>query len=156
MNSLLVISSIFTLTGLLFSGSSGILLKSYASINNDLPNNFNELYKQELLVEDFDKSQIIQAGEYLIDGLKSDKINEEWLRSNGLVEDLFHGVDKQQLIDDIQKLIDGFSKGSLEEPRLDLNDVSERQLLIFLLIISTIFVFVGCDDSDLPFCNQLE
>jgi hypothetical protein len=49
----------------------------------------SELCEQKLLVENFDNSQVIQVGGYLSDGLKSGKTNEEWLRSNGLVEDCF-------------------------------------------------------------------
>lgn len=61
MNSIVMISSVIILTVILFSGSSGILPKSYASINNILTDDFFDSNQQNLVDKEIDSSQLMNA-----------------------------------------------------------------------------------------------
>jgi hypothetical protein len=78
MNSVVMISSVIALTVVLFSGSSGILPKSYASINNILTDDFFDLNHQNLVDKKVDGStQLVDAAQYLMDGLNNGAVDEK-------------------------------------------------------------------------------
>lgn len=74
-NSISITLIIFVLSGLLFSGSSGILSTSYASQNNILKNNF--FWNLEEYTKKVDNSQLMESGHYLMNDLREGKIVAE-------------------------------------------------------------------------------
>jgi uncharacterized protein (TIGR01732 family) len=150
MNSVVIISSVLALTAILFSGSSGILPKSYASINNILTDDFFELDKQNILDKEIDSSQLIHASQYLMDGLSEGAIDEEWLVANGLDEDLLEGVETNQLMEATQHLIDGLSNGGIDqqwiEDSLNSDNVGDSGYaggFVLILVLFILLVIIG-------------
>lgn len=115
MNSVVMISSVITLTLILFSGSSGILPKSYASIDNILTDDFFDLNHQNLVDKEVDGSQLVDAAQYLMDGLNKGVVDERWLEDNGFDEDLLDGVDNNQLMEATQHVMDGLNNGEIDQ-----------------------------------------
>lgn len=115
MNSVVMISSVIALTVILFSGSSGILPKSYASINNVLTDDFFDLNHQNLVDKEVDSSQLMDAAQHLMDGLSDGVIDEEWLEANGFDQDLLDGVENDQLIMATQHVMDGLNNGEINQ-----------------------------------------
>lgn len=115
MNSVILVSSVITLTVILFSGSSGILPKSYASINNVLTSDFFDLNHQNLVDKEVDGSKLINAAQFLMEGLNKGVIDEKWLEANGFEADLLDGVDNNQLIEATQHVMDGINNGEINQ-----------------------------------------
>jgi uncharacterized protein (TIGR01732 family) len=115
MSSVILVSSVITLTVILFSGSSGILPKSYASINNILTDDFLDLNHQNLVDKEVDGSQLMNADKYLIDGLNKGVIDEKWLEVNGLNTDLLDGVETSQLTEAAQYVMGGLNNGEIDQ-----------------------------------------
>ena len=114
-NSLVLVSSVITLIVILFSGSSGILPKSYASINNGLTGDFFDMNRQNLFDKEAAGSQLRSATGYLMDGLNKGVIDEKWLEANGFEADLLDGVDNNQLITATQHVMDGINNGDIDQ-----------------------------------------
>lgn len=70
----------------MFSGSSGILPKSYASINNILTDDFFDPNHQNLVDKEVDSSQLMNAAQYFMDELNKDVIDEKWLEGMDLMQ----------------------------------------------------------------------
>jgi uncharacterized protein (TIGR01732 family) len=115
MNSVILVSSVIILTVILFSGSLGILPKSYASINNILTNDFFDMNHQNLVDKQVDASQLMNAAQYLIEGLDKGVIDEKWLEDNGFEADLLDGVDNNQLTEATQHVMDGINNGEIDQ-----------------------------------------
>lgn len=115
MNSVVMISGVIALTGILFSGSSGILPKSYASINNVLTDDFFDLNHQNLVDKEVDSFQLMEAAHHLMDGFSDGVIDEEWLEANGFDQDLLDGVENDQLVEATQHVMDGLNNGEINQ-----------------------------------------
>lgn len=149
MNSVFIISSVFTLTALLFSGSSGILPKSYATINKVLPDNFFELDKQNVLDKELDSSQFMQAGQYLMNGLNDGVIDEGWLQANGLNEDLLYGIETNQLMETTEHLMNGLNNGEIDQDWIEEYLTSDNDGggyaggFVLILVLFILLVIIG-------------
>lgn len=115
MNSVISVSGVIILTVILFFGTSGILPSSYASINNILTNDFFDMNHQNLVEKQVDASQLMNAAQYLIDGLNNGLIDEKWLEANGLNTDLLDGVETSQLTEATQYVVDGINNGEIDQ-----------------------------------------
>jgi uncharacterized protein (TIGR01732 family) len=115
MNPVILVSSVITLAVMLFFGSSGILPKGYASINNILTNDLFDMNHQNLVDKQVDASQLMNAAQYLIDGLNKGVIDEKWLEANGLNTNLLDGVETSQLAETTQHVMDGINNGEIDQ-----------------------------------------
>lgn len=151
MNSVISVSSVFTLTVVLFFGSSGILPSSYASINNILSNDFFELNHQNLIDKQVDASQLMNAAQYLIDGLNNGTIDEKWLEANGLNTDLLDGIETSQLTEATQHVVDGINNGDIDQQWIEDSLTSDNVGggsgyaggFILILVLFILLVIIG-------------
>ncbi len=150
MNSVVIISSVITLTAILFSGSSGILPKSYASINNILTDDFFNLNNQNLVDKKVDGSQLMGAAQYLMDGLNKGVIDQDWLETNGVDKNLLEGVETSQLIGATQHVMDGLNNGEIDQQWIEESLVSNDggiggygSAFVLILVLFILLVIIG-------------
>ena len=144
MNSVVIMMVVFALSGLLFSGTSGILPKSYASANNILTDNYLEFDKQGLL-ERVDNPKLMQSLQYLMDSLNEGVIDGEWLKANGLNEDLLEGADNNQLIEATQYVMDSLNNGEKIDRQWieDSLDGYDGGGFVLILVLFILLVIIG-------------
>lgn len=149
MNSVILVLSVITLTVFLFSGSSGILPKSYASINSILTDDFFDMNHQNLVDNKVDGSQLMSAAEYLMDGLNKGVIDEKWLEANGFGADLLDGVDNDQLMEATQYVMDGLNNGEIDQQWVqdsltgDNADSGYAGGFVLILVLFILLVIIG-------------
>ncbi|WP_269466204.1 YjcZ family sporulation protein [Candidatus Nitrosocosmicus hydrocola] len=151
MKSVILVSSVITLTVILFFGSSGILPKSYASINNILTNDFFDMNRQNLVDKQVDTTQLINAAQYLIDGLNRGIIDDKWLEANGLNTDLLDGVETSQLTEATQHVVDGINNGNIDQQWIEDSLASDNVDsgsgyaggFILILVLFILLVIIG-------------
>ena len=153
MNSKVIWTSVFALTALLFSGSSGILTtSSYATIEGIMKDNFLGLDKQKFSSLNLDKDQLSRAGQYLLNGLNSGDIDGKWLESHGLDSNLLNGVDTNQLTETTEFVLNSFNDGGLEQQSIQNmldDDESEDGAggygagFVLILVLFILLVIIG-------------
>jgi uncharacterized protein (TIGR01732 family) len=149
MNSVILVSSVITLTVILFSGSSGILPKSHASINNVLTSDFFDLNHQNLVDKQVDRSKLINAAQFLMEGLNKGEIDEKWLEANGFETDLLDGVDNNQLIEATQHVMDGINNGEINQQWIQDSLASDNGSsgyaggFVLILVLFILLVIIG-------------
>jgi uncharacterized protein (TIGR01732 family) len=151
MNSVISVSGVIILTVILFFGTSGILPSSYASINNILTNDFFDMNHQNLVDKQVDASQLMNAAQYLIDGLNNGLIDEKWLEANGLNTDLLDGVETSQLTEATQYVVDGINNGEIDKQWIEDSLTSDNVDsgsgyaggFILILVLFILLVIIG-------------
>lgn len=146
MKSVLLLTSAFALAGLLFSGSSAILPKSYASIFNPLNGDITDLNDQISSSMNGNEDKWIQAGQYFLNGLYADEINDEWLEDHGLDEDLLEGIDQSMLAVATHHVMSGLSNGEIDQEWIQdsmLDDDGYGGGFVLILVLFILLVIIG-------------
>ncbi len=140
MNSILI--TIFTLIGLVFTGTSGIISQSYSTLDDTLQSKITAL--DDNLFDEIDNRQLQEAAQNLLKGLDEGKINSQWLEANGLDPNLLEGVSKDQLSETTQKLMVGMNNGIIDKQWVETSLVSsEEGGFVLILVLFILLVIIG-------------
>lgn len=145
MKSVLLLTSAFALAGLLFSGSSAILPKSYASIFNPLNGDISDLNDQISSSMNGNEDKWMQAGQYFLNGLYADEINDDWLEDHGLDEDLLEDIDQSMLAVATHHVMSGLSNGEIDQEWIEnsMLDDGYGGAFVLILVLFILLVIIG-------------
>jgi len=143
--SVLLFTSAFALAGLLFSGSSVILPKSYASIFDPLNGDITDLNDQLSSSINGNEDKWMQTAQYFLKGLDANEINDDWLEDHGLDKDLLDGIDHGQLIDTTEFVIGSFNDGGLDQQLIEDYTLDEGYggAFVLILVLFILLVIIG-------------
>jgi uncharacterized protein (TIGR01732 family) len=106
---------------------------------------------QNLVDKQVDASQLINAAQYLINGLNKGVIDEKWLEANGLNTDLLDGVETSQLTEATQHVVDGLNNGDIDQQWIEDSLTSDNVGggsgyaggFILILVLFILLVIIG-------------
>lgn len=156
MNTIVIVASIIAFSGLFFSGSPvGMLSNSYSTttINGMIKENLHHLNQEQISSLNFDKDQVTQAAQYLLNGLNSGEINGDWLELHyGFDANLLDGVDKSQLIETTEHVLNSVNNGGEKLDKEWIQDTlvsddygggSYAGAYILILVLFILLIIVG-------------
>lgn len=146
-----MVSSVITLGVILFFGSSGILPKGYASINSILTNDYFDLNRQNLVNNEVNGSEVMNAAQYLINGLDNGLIDKNWLKANGFSPNILEDVEISQLTKSTQDIMDGLQNGDVDQQWIEdyltnSNDAGTAGYgggFVLILVLFILLVIIG-------------
>lgn len=145
MKSIVLLTSAFALAGLLLSGSSAILPKSYASIFNPLNGDISELNDQISSSMNDNKDKWMQTGQYFLNGLYADEINDDWLEDHGLDGDLLEGIDQSMLAVATHHVMNGLNNEEIDQEWIEnsMLDDGYGGAFVLILVLFILLVIIG-------------